>query len=190
MCFLKLALSWSLIVKELKKLEDIFYYNKYSLPGWSLKRRARWVFIIFFAAAFIEHVCSWISFLTDRYKQAVECEWEIGSYPYYLLSTHLKQVYLHFPVNVFTCAWAEYMNFSFTFVWNFVDIFLMLMSLTVWSYFKMISTRLELVRGKVRVVCYILTDSSIKSSFLGNARGILGKSSFTLCKRQRSSAVD
>ena len=99
--------------------------------------------------ALLEHSLSWYSFLHDRYVQATLCNWEIGSWFYYITSLHLSQIYKVFPVNTLTVSWAEYMNSSFTFAWNFVDLFIMVMSLSIATKFKMINERLEFFKRRV-----------------------------------------
>ncbi|XP_070498772.1 gustatory receptor for sugar taste 64a-like [Chironomus tepperi] len=98
-----------------------------------------------------EHLFSWYSFLHDRIIQAQLCKWEIGSWFFYITTLHLAQIYKFLPVNILTVIWAEYMNVSFTFSWNFIDLFIMIMSFAIASKFKMINERLELFRGKIVV---------------------------------------
>lgn len=94
---------------------------------------------------------SWASFLYDRYIQIDLCHWEIGSMFYYIATTHLGHIYDHaFPVNPMWVLWAEYMNVSLTFAWNFVDFFIIILSIGIASNFAKINARLEFFRGRVR----------------------------------------
>jgi hypothetical protein len=101
-----------------------------------------------------------------------ECKWEIGSWFFYLATTHLRQIYAELPVNVWTVLWAgwvaflsmnnltssaflfrvffaEYMNITFTFVWSFLDLFIILISIAIAAKFQKINERLEFFKGRV-----------------------------------------
>lgn len=92
---------------------------------------------------------AWASFLNDRFIQIEKCKWEIGSYFYYLATYHLPQIYAELPVKIYTVLWAEYMNVSLTFAWNFIDLFIIIISLALAAQFDKINKRLEFFRGRV-----------------------------------------
>ena len=56
----------------------------------------------------------------------------------------------------------EYMNISFTFVWSFTDIFIIIVSIAIASKFRKINERLEFFRGRV----IISIESCLKKTFL------------------------
>ncbi|KAG5682327.1 hypothetical protein PVAND_011686 [Polypedilum vanderplanki] len=147
--FYKLAFKWNNFMQLNKEVEDIFLSHPYSLSGWSLKMRIRVTAFLIMMLALIEHLFSWYSYLYERIYQAEVCKWEIGSWFYYILSLHLSHIYLHFPVNIFTVTWAEYMNISLTFSWSFIDLFIMLMAISISSRFKMLNERLDFFKGRI-----------------------------------------
>lgn len=110
--------------------------------------------------ALIEHLMSWYSFLTDRVKQAIECDWKIGSWFYYLTTVHLSHIYKCIPVSIFSVLWAEYVNISMTFTWTFVDLFIMIISIAISTKFKMINERLEHFKGRVGAMFKLLNLST------------------------------
>lgn len=136
-------------------MEKIFCNSPYTLSGWSLRKRIKFVTIIMLSFSLCEHLFSWYSFLNDRIIQANVCNWKIGSWFYYIATLHLSHIYKTFPVNVFTVIWAEYMNISFTFTWNFIDLFIMIMSLSIAIKFEMINERLQFFKGRVGILMII-----------------------------------
>lgn len=167
--FFRLAIEWSDILRAFEKVETIFQGESYPHnSGWNMKKRIRLTSFILLFFALIEHTMATASFLFDRFTQVQLCQWEIGSYFYYLATTHLGQIYAELPVNVLTVVWAEYMNISLTFAWNFIDVFIIVMSIGVASKFDRINKRLEYFRERVRK---LLVESSstvfmfLRSSF-------------------------
>ncbi|XP_070498771.1 gustatory receptor for sugar taste 64f-like [Chironomus tepperi] len=106
-------------------------------------------FHIAMAPATLEHLLYWYSFIHDKFRQAEACNWIIESWVSYIVSNQLRHIFRIFPVNVSTVFWAEYMNISFTFIWNFVDLFIMVISMSIATKFKMINERLEYHKGTV-----------------------------------------
>lgn len=159
--------------------------------GWSVKKRIRVISTILLGLALLEHLLSWASFLNDRLIRVKMCDWEIGSYFYYIATTHLHQVYAKLPVNYVTVIWAEYMNISFTFTWNFIDLFIIIISIGIASKFKKINTRLEFVKGRVSQCEF----ESFNQNFLlfivitGYERQVLGRDSVSLQSSVRASGI-
>ena len=135
-----------------KEVDHIFCNSPYSLSGWTLKTQIRFTATMVAIFGFCEHLLSWYSFLHDRYVQATVCHWEIGSWIFYITSLHLSHIYKLFPVNTISVMWAEYINVSFTFAWNFIDLFIMMISLSIATKFRMINERLEFFKGRVSIV--------------------------------------
>ncbi|KAL7039352.1 hypothetical protein ACKWTF_009883 [Chironomus riparius] len=147
--FFRVAAKWNELLYSFEHIEAIFSKSCYTLSGWSLRKQINCATCLMMTFGAIEHSLSWFSFVYDRIIQAEICKWEIGSWFFYLATLHLVQIYKFLPVNVFTVIWAEYMNISFTFTWNFIDLFIMIMSFSIASKFKMINERLEHFKGKV-----------------------------------------
>ncbi|XP_070498929.1 gustatory receptor for sugar taste 64f-like [Chironomus tepperi] len=151
--YLRIAYKWSELLQMYKEVDDIFCSELYTLSGWSLKKQIKFASITLLLFAFLEHVCFWYSFLFDIYMQAEVCNWQIESWFYHIFRLHLKNIFDVFPVNIVFIMWAVYMNVSFTFAWNYVDLFIIIMSLSIASKFRMINERLNGFKGR------ILTDT-------------------------------
>lgn len=147
----QLAMQWTEVLKAFDKVENIFKSETYAdLSAFSLKRRIRLTSAVLLLLGLSEHAGAWMSFLYDRVYQMKACQLEIGSTFYYLATTHLAQVYKEFPVKITTVIWAEYMNISLTFAWNFIDLFIIIVSIGIISKFEKINERLEYFRERVR----------------------------------------
>lgn len=152
--FLNVSYKWNRLLQIFKGVDDIFCKNPYTLTGWSLKTRIQ---VLTFTAsffAFSEHLLALYSFLHDRIVQAEVCKWEIGSWFYYITSLHLAHIYKLFPVRWYTVLWAEFTDLTFTFVWNYIDLFIMVLSMSIATKFKMLNQRIEYFKGKVSIEHY------------------------------------
>lgn len=136
-----LAKEWSEVLEAFSRVENMLKSEIHG--GWSMKRRIRVISVVLLSLALVEHLMSWMSFLYDRFTQMEECKWEIGSLFYYIATTHLTQIYAELPVTIYTFLWAEYMSLSFTFTWNFIDLFIIIVSIGVAVQFEKINKRLE-----------------------------------------------
>lgn len=147
--YLRISYKWTELLQICKEVDDIFSNGFYFLSGWSLKRQIQFATFTFIFFAAIEHSFFWYSFLFDIFKQAEVCNWQVESWISYIFRLHLKNIFEVFPVNIFITIWAEYMNISFTFAWNYVDLFIIVMSLSIASKFRMINERMNEFKGKV-----------------------------------------
>jgi gustatory receptor len=144
------AKHWPRILENFGKVERIFNSESYKdLPGCSLRKRLRVTASVLLTFALFEHLMSWSSYLYERFFQMEACKWKIGNMFHYLTTNHLGHIYYFFPVNIGTAIWAEYMNISFTFVWNFIDLFIILICLSVASKFEKINKRIQFYHGRV-----------------------------------------
>jgi gustatory receptor len=114
-----------------------------------LKRKIRFIATVLLSLALYEHIMSWSSFLYERFFQMKACKWEIGSMFFYIATTHLRQIYAEIPATFYSVSWAEYMNVSFTFTWNFLDLLIIMISMGIAAKFQKINRRLEFFRGRV-----------------------------------------
>lgn len=145
-----------------------------------MKKRIRTASFILLLLALLEHLTAWLSFLYDRLTQMEKCDWEIGSMFFYLATTHLSQIYAELPITIFTVLWAEYMNISFTFVWNFIDIFIIIVSIGVAAQFEKINKRLEFFRGRASGSVKLVTDNLRLWKLSDCFRQFLGRDSLSL----------
>lgn len=154
------------------RIEEKFLTEPYTFPGFPLKKRITIFAALVYLLGFIEHLLSHISFLYDRYTQITKCGWEIENYLTYYITRHLSHVFSVLPYNLPLGIWAEFMNFSITIVWNFVDLLIMIISLGIAYRFEQINFRLEYFQGRVSEV--VLKKTFIKNLNFRSYRKELG----------------
>lgn len=147
----QLAKEWRLFVSFWHEMERNFINGRFDSSGWSLKNKVKALTAVFLTLALLEHLMSLASFLYDRYKQAIICGWNIDSYFGYVITTLFPHIFNEFPYNVPSGIWAFYMNVSLTFVWNFIDLLIMVVSLCLAQRFNQLNDRLWLIKGKVLI---------------------------------------
>ncbi|CAO1403359.1 unnamed protein product [Diamesa serratosioi] len=148
--FLQLAKEWPRLIQLFASVEDIFVDDSYALlTRWSLKKKIRIISGVLLLFALTEHMVYFSSFLYDRYKQAEICEWNIDNIAGHIITTHLNHVFAKVPFNTITAIWFEYMNLSFTFGWNFMDLFIIIVSVGIATRFQQLNERLEYFHGRI-----------------------------------------
>jgi len=172
--YFRIAYKWNELLQLCKEVDDIFCTGLYTLSGWSLKKQIWFTLLIMMIFATIEHLLFWYSFMTYLYMQVKDCNWEIESWFYYIFSLQFENIFKVFPMNPISIIWAEYMNISFTFAWNYIDLFIMVMSLSISTKFKMLNERLNDFKGRVSSRIFQFPVHSIYPSLLDSNRYLLG----------------
>ena len=148
--FLQLAKEWPKLIQLFSNVEEIFVNDSYaSLTRWSMKKKIRIISIVLLIFALSEHLVYFSSFLYDRYIQAEVCGWNIDNIAGHIITTHLSHIFAEVPYNIFIGAWFEYMNVSHTFGWNFMDLFIIIVSVGIATRFQQLNERLEYFHGRV-----------------------------------------
>lgn len=134
-------------------VEALFLSDEYKLPNsrWSLRKRLLVCTIVYLTFSLLEH--AW--FLTsDIYKLVKELDVcnKTNSIEFveYFISRHLEFVIENLPIryNHFVGFAIEYLNFSYTFYWNFLDLFIILISIGIAFLFEKLNSRLQSYRGQ------------------------------------------
>lgn len=146
----RLSMHWSKVLETFDKAERTFQTRNYAdSSGHSLRRRIRLTSTVFLLLALLEHILFLVSFLYDRIMQIKMCKLVDHSSFDFIMTMHLHHVYMVFPLKAATMIWAEYMSLSFAFVWSFIDLFIIIVSIGVASKFQKINRRLECCRKRV-----------------------------------------
>lgn len=148
--FLQLAKEWPKLIQLFANVEEIFVNDSYaSLTRWSMKKKIRIISVVLLIFALSEHMVYFSSFLYDRYIQAEVCGWNIDNIAGHIITTHLSHIFAEIPYNIVNGIWFEYMNISFTFGWNFMDLFIIIVSVGIATRFQQLNERLEYFHGRV-----------------------------------------
>lgn len=149
--FFLLSQHWQKIMIFWSKSEQCFSTLKYknNLKSWSLKKRINVCLYTMLLLAFLEHLL----FVTSEAKKILHrnnaCNKTVDNFVKQFISIQIYHVFSVIQYTHLTGAIAEYLNFSFTFYWSYVDLFLMLISIGISTRFQQINDRVKCFKGKV-----------------------------------------
>jgi gustatory receptor len=149
--FVKVAAQWKSFMVKWTQIEIEFLCSKYEKPPneWSLRKRIAVFLTIAFLMAFLEHILS----LSDQiYRFALEanyCNFTIEDQFGYFVQKYQEYVInnLPFSYNNFVGAIVVFLNYSYTFWWNFLDIFSILISIGLSDLFERFNHRLKGIKA-------------------------------------------
>jgi len=161
--FFIFCMHWNTIIKQLNDIDEKLSHIRSNSKRWTLKTRLRLTTIIFFLLSILEQAVSFSSFLHDRYTSATVCEWKIDNHVFFILTTHLSHVYTFFNVGILSGLWAEYMQLTMTFGWSFKELFVILISMKIASFYELVNE--QLADAQKMVSLYNVNFHSIISRF-------------------------
>ncbi|XP_069700808.1 uncharacterized protein [Periplaneta americana] len=144
MLFLQLATQWPNLMVEWENLE--LSQKHYGYPK-HLRLKIKIITTIMLVAALVEHILSKAS----RIAVAVDCTDNLPDmFRYYFTKTGTyNQIYAVVDYSVVTAILTLIVNFIATFTWNFTDLFIMLVSLSLAERFRLYNQHLCSIRGKI-----------------------------------------
>ncbi|XP_076665648.1 gustatory receptor 5a for trehalose [Andrena cerasifolii] len=148
--FLKLATEWPCLMLTWEKLEKELSNRHRSVSKMSLSTKFKLVTTVVIIIALVEHS---LSILHGSLK-AAECAYFqgnpdiIGVY----FQSQFPQVFSKISYSLWIGIIVDIINILSTFSWNFVDLFLILISLALADQFRQLNSRLYSIRGKYHFV--------------------------------------
>lgn len=151
--FFKLSTKFSLFIQRWMNVEDSlkasYLYESLTPTAWSLKRRVCVSSSVAMVLALLEHL---LSLAVHRVKTNYEvdvCNWtRNSSFIENFISKHLYFIFNFIEYNHIYGFVAEYFNVSCTFLWSFLDIFIMIVSIGLAYNFELINNRIEYFQGR------------------------------------------
>jgi gustatory receptor len=131
--------------------ESYFSYKDYPMPpeSWILKKRIFFSTVLYLFVSTLEHVFYHLSEIYKYVYDVQMCKPEginlVEAYVFRHLSFIIK--HLPFSYNHFIGVGLEYLNFSYTFYWNFLDLFIILISIGMSFLFEKVNWRLQNYKG-------------------------------------------
>lgn len=148
--FFKKARELRKLVTVWWKVERIFMNDKYNFPEkrWTLKKRLKVCLYVCLIFGLLEHL---FYLSAEIYKLGFEinyCNLTDVDYVEMFITKHLSFVLANIPIpyNNILGLIAEYFNFTLTFWWNYLDLFIILISLALSELFERITYRLECLK--------------------------------------------
>ncbi|XP_059619828.1 gustatory receptor for sugar taste 64f-like [Phlebotomus argentipes] len=142
--FIRLAMQWPALMEEWK-IAETFFNNYESVPEkLNLKRKVLLVAITVGLLSFIEHALS----LATLIHYAQVCP-EKGDPVAALFKQEFTQLFAYTKYSLEKGIFAQMINTVSTFVWSYMDCFVMLISVGLSTGFKKINTQLVAFKGKV-----------------------------------------
>lgn len=149
--FFNITMKWKMLMITWMKTESFLMSDNYELPAskLSLKRRVLICATIYWILSFLEHVFYQSSEMYRLYKEIEVCNSTHTNLAEIFITRHLSFIfkYLPFGYNHILGVALEYLNVSYTFYWNFLDLFIILLSIGIAFLYEKINFRLKSMRG-------------------------------------------
>ncbi|XP_012345927.1 gustatory receptor for sugar taste 64f-like isoform X1 [Apis florea] len=148
--FLKLAMRWPCLMVTWEKLEKELSQRHRKISKISLSMKFKIVTIIVMTFALVEHSLS----IIHGYFKAKECidfheeQSILGVY----FQMQFPQIFSRTSYSLWKGILVDIINILSTFSWNFVDLFLILISIALTDQFRQLNSRLYSVRGKYHFI--------------------------------------
>jgi hypothetical protein len=149
--FFKLSQNWRRLMMIFTKTESHFQCTKYRLPStvFSLRKKILICTILYLTSSFLEHIFYISSEIHSMLYDINYCNMTDIDVVEVYITRHLRFIVenLPFRYNHPTGLFLEYLNISYTFFWNFLDLFIILNSIGIAFLFENVNRRLQNYRG-------------------------------------------
>lgn len=150
-----------------REKEQRFLRPPYKPYGSKLSVKIRFTAAVVIVLAFTEHSFFLTNSAYNHYMLVKRCNWTIEAPLSYFLKKQFHFFFVQVNFNLPLGLFVELMNLSYTFGWNYMEIFVMIISLGLTTRFWQINNRLDDLKGKVnpRMSQIRVVSSDILNSF-------------------------
>ncbi|CAD1468635.1 unnamed protein product, partial [Heterotrigona itama] len=144
--FLRLAVQWPCLMVTWEKLEKELSHRHRKISKTSLAAKFKIVTMVVMMFALVEHSLS----IAQGYIKAKECaafRKDPNIFGVYF-QMQFPQVFSTISYSLWKGILVDLINILSTFSWNFVDLFLILISIALTAQFRQLNSRLNSIRGK------------------------------------------
>lgn len=151
--FFKLAMSFGKIIQRWSEVEKNLQISN-SQEGvvstkWSLRKRVNVCLTVSLCLAAMEHSLSLSTAYQRGIYEKIACNWTVTDDFEFFVAEHLRFVFTFLEYGHPKAIVAEFFNISFTFYWNFLDIFLMMISIGLSYNYEQINNRLNFFKERI-----------------------------------------
>lgn len=150
MIFLLIAWQWPSLSWYWSKKEENFLKSPYKIVKWRLSTKINLIAVLIVFLAFLEHAFFLANSAFNQYQHVKESNETVDGVLSYFLENQFGFIFGQLPFSLPYGILVELMNLSFTFGWNYMELFVMIVSMGLMTRFQQINQRVELLRGRVR----------------------------------------
>lgn len=129
--------------------EEKFLRAPYKRCTWRLSKKIKFTATLVIVLGFIEHCLFLFNSAFNQYQHVKQNNITVDDVLSYFLENQFGFIFQKIPFWLPYGIFVEVMNLSFTFGWNYMEIFVMIVSLGLGTRFQQINQRIERFRGKV-----------------------------------------
>lgn len=137
-------------MKMYKKVDEKFIQSPYRIHKRRLSVKLAVTAISMLTLAFLEHSLFLLNCAYNLYANVKTKGIEVDEPLTYFLKDQFGFIFEVVPFSLPMAFFVEAMNMSFTFAWNFMETFVMLISLSLSTRFEQVNDRIRKFHGRVR----------------------------------------
>ncbi|XP_037946086.1 uncharacterized protein LOC119678365 [Teleopsis dalmanni] len=150
--FFLLAKKWPIVIRFWTETDSIFTSKLYEIPKRNLSSRLRYAAVVTMLLSLLEHAFYLSSAVTSYIHHAKLCPNTLNTTRETNFADFIQQNYDYVfrivPYSLFFGVYVMVTNFACTFVWNYMDLFIMLISKGIAYRFEQISKRINKLADK------------------------------------------
>lgn len=148
--FINIAQKWPSIMRMWKKVDDNFTRHPYKKYNRKLSTKIRISAIVIITLSFLEHLLFLSNEAFNKYVDVKLKGIQVENPIEYFLKIQFGFIYANLPFSLPIGLFNEIMNMTFTFGWNYMELFVIMISLGLSTRFHQINQRIDKFRGKVK----------------------------------------
>ncbi|XP_017136212.1 gustatory receptor for sugar taste 61a [Drosophila miranda] len=147
--FTGFARSWSKLILPWSSLDILMQFAPYAPSKHSLRSKLRLIGCVVGSLAVVDHLLYYASGYYSYHMHIFHCHTNhsrlsFGSY----LEKEFSETFELLPYNMFSVCYGFWLNAAFTFLWNFMDIFIVLTSIGLAQRFRQFADRVLALQGR------------------------------------------
>lgn len=147
--FIDIAQKWPNIMKMWRKIDENFTRHPYKIYNRKLSTKIRFIAVTVITLALLEHFLFLANEAFNKYIDVKLKGIQVDNPVEYFLKNQFGFIYANLPFSVPMGFLNEIMNMTFTFGWNYMELFVTMISLGLSTRFHQINERIAKFRGKV-----------------------------------------